>query len=236
MLETFYEKLSGIHGKKKWKKFFKFLRTHFGEENPGDLNFDFDNRISRIELVQKVIDKKNFNTYLEIGTFKDELFSKINCKTKVGVDPFSGGNVRMKSDDFFLQNKQNFDCIFIDGLHHYYQVLKDINNSLNVLNENGIIFVHDCLPKSRDAQSIPRTEANWNGDVWKAFVNKRSDPNLDCYTCYADQGIGSILKRSNRNALKLSIKNFKKMKYVDFYKNHKTYMNIIEFDDFIKMI
>ena len=236
MLEFFYKKMSSVHGKKKWKKLFKFIRTNFGEDNPGDLNFDFDNKISRVGLVQKVINKKNFNTYLEIGTFKDELFSKINCKAKVGVDPFSGGNVRMTSDDFFLQNKQTFDCIFIDGLHHYDQVLRDINNSLKVLNENGIIFIHDCLPKTRDAQSIPRTEANWNGDVWKALVNKRTDPNLDSYTCFADQGIGSILKRPNRNILKLSIKNFKEMKYVDYFYNYKMYMNIIEFEDFIKII
>lgn len=228
--------MSNIHGKKKYRKFFKFLRKNFGEKNPGDINFIFENKISRIELVQKVINLKNFNSYLEIGTFKDELFSEITCKTKIGVDPVSGGNIRMTSDDFFLQNKLTFDCIFIDGLHHYDQVLKDIDNSLKVLNKNGIIFIHDCLPMNMDAQSIPRTVSHWNGDVWKAFVSKRTDPRLDCYTIYADEGIGSILKRPNKNILKLDIKNFKKMKYSDFYYNHRAYMNIVEAEDFIKII
>lgn len=228
--------MANIHGKKKYRKFFKFLSKNFGEKNPGDINFNFENKISRIKLVQKVINLKNFNSYLEIGTFKDELFSQITCKTKIGVDPFSGGNIRMTSDDFFLQNKLTFDCIFIDGLHHYDQVLNDIDNSLRVLNENGIIFIHDCLPKNMDAQSIPRTVSHWNGDVWKAFVSKRTDPKLDCYTIYADEGIGSILKRPNKNILKLDIKNFKKMKYSDFYYNHRAYMNIVEAGDFIKII
>jgi len=101
----------------------------------------------------------------------------------------------MSSDIFFLQNKESFDCIFIDGLHHYNQVLKDIDNSLKILNSNGLILIHDCLPKSLDAQPVPRTVVEWNGDVWKPFVSKRVKNVLDAYTCYADHGIGVILKR-----------------------------------------
>ena len=126
--------------------------------------------------------------------------------------------------------------MFIDGLHHYNQVIKDINSSLKVLNSKGIILIHDCLPKSLDAQAIPRTEAAWNGDIWKAFVSKRVLDDLDCYTCYADEGIGVIIKRPNRNPLNLKINNFKKMKYLDYYKNYKSYMNIIEFDGLINIL
>ena len=228
--------MSSVHGKKKWKKFFKFIRTNFGEDNPGDLNFDFDNKISRVGLVQKVINKKNFNTYLEIGTFKDELFSKINCKTKVGVDPFSGGTHRMTSDEFFLQNRDKFDCIFIDGLHHYDQVKRDINNSLKFINDQGIVLVHDCLPENIEAQSVPRTITNWNGDVWKAFAEIRANPNLNSYTCLADHGVGVIFKSSNKKPFNFKIKNFKKLKFLDYYKNHYEMMNIIEYEDLIKII
>ena len=103
----------------------------------------------------------------------------------------------MTSDEFFLKNSEKFDCIFIDGLHHYKQVKKDIENSISILNDKGIIFLHDCLPNSVEAQAVPRTEVHWNGDVWKAFVEVRCKPFLDCYTCYADYGIGVILKRKN---------------------------------------
>ena len=58
-----------------------------------------------------------------------------------------GGTIRTTSDEFFKNNKEKFDLIFLDGLHTYHQTIKDINNSLRNLNSNGIIIIHDCLPK-----------------------------------------------------------------------------------------
>ena len=86
---------------------------------------------------------------------------------KVGVDPYSGGNFRGTSDEFFSKNNEKFDCIFIDGLHEYEQVCRDISNSLKILNKNGIILLHDCLPSTINQQAVPRYKAVWNGDVWK---------------------------------------------------------------------
>jgi hypothetical protein len=120
------------------------------------LQIDFPKNFQRWDLIQHLIDKYDYKNYLEIGCDKDQSFSKISVDTKIGVDPISGGNVRKTSDDFFQDNKQNFDIIFIDGLHHYNQVKKDINNSLKFLNKNGFILVHDCLPRTKAHQSIPR--------------------------------------------------------------------------------
>ena len=47
------------------------------------------------------------------------------------------------SDEFFLHNKEKYDVIYIDGWHEASQVYKDINNSWNCLNENGIIICDD---------------------------------------------------------------------------------------------
>ena len=102
------------------------------------------------------IDLKNYNYYLEIGCFKDDVFSNIIINNKVGVDPISGGNVRSTSDVFFKNNKKNFDIIFIDGLHHYKQVKKDIENSLLFLNEHGIVVLHDTLPRNYIEQATPQ--------------------------------------------------------------------------------
>ena len=46
---------------------------------------------------------------------------------------------------------------------------------------------------------MQRFKNSWNGTVWKAIVEFRTKEELDTYTCYADQGIGIILKRKNRN-------------------------------------
>ena len=217
------------------KLMYWFHKT-FGEKYLGDLGFDFKGKPSRIEIVQKIIDIKKYKNYLEIGTFNNELFNSIKCENKIGVDPERGGTHRETSDNFFLKNTKNFDCVFIDGLHHYKQVKKDIQNSLKFLNPNGIILLHDCLPSNYFLQAIPRCQWEWNGDVWKALVEFRSNNSCDTYTCYADQGIGIILKRKNKNPLEIEIKDFSKMKFNTFFKNHKTLMNIIDYENLLKII
>ena len=157
-------------------------------------------------------------------------------KKKIGVDPVSGGTLRMKSDFFFKKNTDKFDCIFIDGLHEYHQVKKDIINSLKSLNQNGIILLHDCLPDSVFTQAIPRCKKNWNGDVWKSIVEFRTKPEVDVYTCYADQGIGVIFNRKNRNLLKIETKKFSALKFKEYFYNYKTLMNVISFEKLLELI
>jgi len=47
------------------------------------------------------------------------------------------------SDNFFANNNEKFDIIYIDGSHEAFQVYKDINNSWNSLNINGLIICDD---------------------------------------------------------------------------------------------
>ena len=200
------------------------------------LNFDWSSFPQRFEIINKIIKKNSYERYLEIGCFKDENFNKINITYKVGVDPVSGGTVRKTSDEYFKNNKEYFDIIFIDGLHYFDQVKKDIENSLDFLNTKGIIIVHDCLPSKIRDQMIPRAHEKWNGDVWKAIVEFRTKDHLDVYTCFADEGLGIILKRNNKNKLDLNLKDFKKLKFKDYYHNYSKFMNIISEDDLLKII
>ena len=125
--------------------YFFLFKERFNQK----LDLEFPKNIYRWDLIQHIIKKYNFQNYLEIGCDKDQSFSKISVDKKVGVDPVSGGNVRKTSDDFFQDNKQNFDIIFIDGLHHYEQVKKDINNSLKFLNKNGFKIIKKGKCESR---------------------------------------------------------------------------------------
>jgi len=207
--------------------FFFFFEEKFSKK----LNYNWGNFPSRVTVVNYLIKKNNFRSYLEIGCDKDYLFSKIIIKQKVGVDPKNGGTVRMTSDAFFLRNKKTFDIIFIDGLHIYDQVKRDVLNSIKVLNKNGFILLHDCLPRKISEQRVPRIRNLWTGDVWKVIVDLRTYENLDTYTLIADMGIGIVLKRKNRNLLKLGI-DFKKLSFKEYYHNHKKFMNLISYSKF----
>ena len=99
------------------------------------------------------------------------------------------------------------------------------------LNNGGVIFLHDCMPESCIRQTIPRCSRVWNGDVWKNIVEARTNVNLDTYVCIADHGIGIILKRPNRNLLRINVKNFSRLRFKDFYYNYKKYLNLVTNDN-----
>lgn len=153
-----------------------------------------DKEISRINIIQDLINKEHFSNYLEIGTFEGDSFLPIKCKNKVAVDPkfkiarknkikwcfrnlynLRNRYFEMPSDEFF--NKKDFllkgwkpEIIFIDGLHTFKASLLDTLNSINLLSENGYIILHDCFPPN-EAAATPATsieEANSLGiPGWK---------------------------------------------------------------------
>ena len=231
--------------KKKYFRFFEsknilkinfIIQKYFKENDTRTLDLDFSDKPSRAKIIQSIINEKNYKSYLEIGCWKNDLFNEVQCQNKVGVDPVSGGTIRKTSDDFFKHNKLKFDCIFIDGVHKYHQVKKDIINSINAINTKGIIILHDCLPSNVYAQAIPRCQFDWNGDIWKVITEFRTHKDLDIYTCYADQGIGVIFNRSNRNLLEIQKVNFIKMSFKDYFNNYKKYMNLINYHELMNIV
>ena len=221
--------------KQKYLYFLKRLLYYFyGEKFFKRLNYDWKKYPSRIQIIQNIINKKDYKKYLEIGCDKDENFSRIKVENKVGVDPIRGGTLRMTSDEFFQKNTEKFDIVFLDGLHTYEQTIKDIDNSLQIINENGIILIHDCLPKKIWNQVVPRMYGHWNGDVWKAIVHSRTYHHADTYTCVADHGLGIIFKRKNRNQLELKT-NYKNLKFSDYFNNHQKFMNPIQYENLDKI-
>tara|TARA_B100001093_G_scaffold270005_1_gene258102 strand:+ start:3689 stop:4405 length:717 start_codon:yes stop_codon:yes gene_type:complete len=230
------KKIIRLLNSEKILKIFFYYHKIFNNNGLKDIGFDFTSKKNRKYIVQDIINIKKYTRYLEIGCFDDELFNVINIDHKIGVDPVSGGTIRLTSDQFFRENKEFFDCVFIDGLHTYDQVKKDIRNSLKFLNENGIILLHDCLPNNFYEQATPRCQYMWNGDVWKAIVECRTDKNLDVYTCYADFGIGVIFKKPNKNLLNYPKKDYSELKFEEYHQDNRNLMNIIEYEELKKIL
>ncbi len=53
--------------------------------------------------------------------------------------------IKKSSNDFFLENTQNFDVIYVDGYHKANQVYQDCVNSWKKLNVNGILICDDYI-------------------------------------------------------------------------------------------
>jgi tetratricopeptide (TPR) repeat protein len=188
--------------------------------------------MNRTSIINHLIRKKKAQTYLEIGVWNGVNFAAINCPYKIGVDPAedSPATYKITSDEFFSKNKETFDVIFIDGLHHADQVEIDILNSLKVLNEGGIIICHDMNPEKEEHQVIPFNGGVWNGDCWKAFVKLRQEnSNLEMYTIDTDYGC-AVIRQGHQELLKIDVD----VNFENFNKNRKEWMNLISVDEFLK--
>jgi len=206
----------------------------------------------RTDIINYLIKTLNFENYLEIGINNPHAnFNRIIVKNKTSVDPYipskwddnNENNIsgwlqycthRMTSDEFFSQNTEIYDLIFIDGLHEEAQVDKDIYNALKVLKRNGIIIVHDCIPIDEYAQQVPRTVGGWNGDVWKSFVkiSQLKNPKLKTYVANFDHGCGIIVKLDEIN---YKIPKPLSISYQEFSKNMDSIYNIVD-SDFIMQL
>lgn len=191
---------------------------------------DITPRITRMDLLNFIASRFSSKSYLEIGCSSDECFSKIAVGEKVGVDPVAGGTHRMTSDQFFEQNRNTFDLIFIDGLHESTQVDRDIHNALQVLTPEGIIALHDCNPLYEVRQLVPPKTGVWNGDVWRAFLRVRQDPDLDSAVGDFDYGCGVIRRRKNTALLSLD-KDTQSISWIEFSRQRNSYLNLLSWNE-----
>ena len=198
--------------------------------------------VKRYDLLNHLIDTYGFVNYLEIGIWAGECIKNVKAEHKDGVDPGIEGNIheylpdecnyKISSDRFFelIEGEDiKYDLIFIDGLHYSQQVKKDIKNSLNHLQPNGIIMLHDCNPQTYESQVIPRMSSLWHGDVWKAYVGfKQTHPQFNCYVVDTDCGCGIIVNNKDHTQMPVDLD----LDYKTLEKNRIELLNLISVDEF----
>lgn len=179
--------------------------------------------MKRLELFNYLIQEKGYKSYLEIGVQNPaKNFDQVICEHKIGVDPDPNAQATkvMTSDDFFANNTETFDLIFIDGLHHDDQVEKDAHNALKILNEGGTIVWHDCNPDNEPMQRVPRETKAWTGNVWRAWVKMRRIPTLEMFVLNDDLGLG-IMRKGKQEPLIVD-----NPTYEGLEKNRKEWLNL----------
>jgi hypothetical protein len=190
----------------------------------------------RTSVINYFIEKHQYKTYLEIGIGNPKRnFNKVICQEKDGVDPAVQCNYQMTSDEFFkkIDKNKKYDIIFIDGLHLEEQVMKDILHSLDHLNLNGTIIVHDCNPLSEERQ-IEEYEIgkNWSGTVWKAFAKLRmTRDDIEMYVIRIDSGVG-IIKFGKQECFPQVTSD--KLVYKFLRENRKKLLNLYKRREFIQ--
>jgi hypothetical protein len=187
--------------------------------------------MKRHEIINWFIKKFKYKTYLEIGVDNpSHCFNRVRCAYKCGVDPNKGAEQKSKakchrrvtSDIFFKYNTDCYDIIFIDGLHLKCQVLRDVNNALSILNDNGSILVHDCNPPSKEVANEKRVKGQWWGTVWQAICELRAtNNNLLMYTINADCGI-CVIKPGKQSLFPRIIDTWE-----DFENNREVVLNLV---------
>lgn len=229
--------------------------------------------MNKKEVIQKILDKKKARTYLEIGVASGNNFFQINARHKIAVDPdfkfskkrklkwtlknpynIAAKYYELSSDSYFTSAKNSYppDVVFIDGLHTYKQSLKDVNNSLSSLEENGVIVMHDCNPLHEAAAysadsydhaaslNLPGWTGEWCGDVWKTICYIRSNrKDLRVFVLDCDCGLGIITRGESDDCLNISEQNIDKMTYDEFSQNRIKLLNLkdeIFLFDFLKTI
>ncbi len=217
--------------------------------------------VNRIRAVQRALGMRSDPVYLEIGVSRGQAFQRITADVKIAVDPAFKLSERTReladatgrvthyfetTSDAFFENETAFlerhpiDVALIDGLHTYEQVVRDVENTLRFLRDDGVIFLHDCNPPfalaGRRAESWedfiaqqkgPLVIGVWNGDVWKAIVALRStrrDLLVGVLKC--DQGVGFVRKGSPESPLSYSPEQIDALTYADLKADRKRLLNL----------
>ncbi|MBB3606948.1 SAM-dependent methyltransferase [Mycolicibacterium sp. BK556] len=217
--------------------------------------------VNRIRAVQQALAMRSNPVYLEIGVSRGQAFQRISADVKFAVDPAfrltertrEAANAKGRvveyfettSDAFFenekaLLEQHPVDVALIDGLHTYEQVVRDVENTVRHLKDDGVIFLHDCNPPFELAgrraeswdefmaqQSGPLKIGIWNGDVWKAIVELRSTrPDLLVGVLKCDQGVGFVRKGSPESTLPYSPEQVEALTYADLKADRTRLLNL----------
>jgi hypothetical protein len=171
---------------------FVLVRRYRRAQCAGAFDYDWGAvHYDRKALVNLLLADRPDGGYLEIGCADNALFDAVMARRKIGVDPRQGGTHRMTSDAFFAANDgERFDVVFVDGLHLYDQVRRDLDGALSVLNRGGWIAFHDMLPRDWLEEHVPQIRTRgWTGDGWKLAFELLASPDVEFRLMAIDHGV-----------------------------------------------
>lgn len=183
--------------------------------------------IKRTDILNYLIETKGFKSFLEIGVQNGVNNRCIKCQRIVGVDPyqprrFKGEFHKKTSDEFFKNNTEKFDLIFIDGDHSYEQSKKDLQNALNHLSVKGLVAMHDANP-----MSLKYIALDLCGEVYKTVMWAQNE-GYDVRTVEEDHGVAIVYPERLPFLENYDLE----MDQEEFLKNKREILNMVTFEEF----
>jgi hypothetical protein len=186
-----------------------------------------DRPLRRSNVLKRLTNLYEKPRYLEVGVARGATFDRVPAARKVAVDPlFRFDHEAMArehpeatyhpvtSDEYFnriIDADDEFDVIYLDGLHVYDQTLRDLLNALEHLQPRGVIVIDDTRPPTYLASLADRqqffdvkratgaAEKQWMGDVYKVvYFIEAMCPHLS-YATIANNHGQTVVWRTRRD-------------------------------------
>lgn len=195
-------------------------------EQPTEQPTETDKVVGRAAVMRQLCGLYDDARYLEVGVWRGATFDKVPAARKVAVDPVfkldppvadrdePGSEFHeVTSDEYFaglVGRDEQFDVVFLDGLHVYEQTLRDLMNTLDHLQPQGVVVVDDTRPPTH-LTSLPdreeyfavrdytgESDKRWMGDIYKlVWFVETFCPHLT-YRTIADNHGQTVLWRKPR--------------------------------------
>lgn len=153
-------------------------------------------------IISAVVAGYGHATYVEIGVFQGDCLSAVIpvAREAHGVDvsferlscDVEGARLwETTSDHFFeIYDGPAPEVIFVDGDHTYEQARKDTLNALDLLADNGCLFLHDTWPVFAAA-----TDRFVCGEVYRVVDELRRSRELEVATIRSWPGLTLVTRR-----------------------------------------
>ena len=115
------------------------------------------------------------------------------------------------------------------------QTKKDLLNSLEVINDNGVIVLDDFIPRNWKEHLTPRVQTNWNGDIWKIAFELVESNGIDFRIITIDGGQCVIFKNKKHYFIPDLYLQNKDLDFDYLFENFKK-LPVIELDSGLKWI
>ncbi|MCR4265978.1 class I SAM-dependent methyltransferase, partial [Nitratireductor sp. ZSWI3] len=209
-----------------WETIWMDLKKHISSENVRDQH----QGVNYLQFIGSLHDSLKPESYFEIGTAKGSSLKLAQCDA-VAIDPkfqfdtdcIGSRNrtflIQEPSDHFFRNNDLRtffpggVDLAFLDGMHLFEFLLRDLLHVSRYVRSNSVVLLHDCFPitermalREQQKPSSDEPFANWwTGDVWKILYAIRKympQVSVTCLDCPPTglvaltnvKGVGDVLE------------------------------------------